>query len=256
MHQGKPALALELFESALNKGLEPLWVGEDHVYGDDATLRARVAQRRDYVFAVGADTQVWEQWPEGETPEQATLRRGARRGGMFKKERVAPNQPTRQRVDALARQWEPETWVEASAGRGSKGERIYQWAWQHVVEVEGRDHWRVPSRRSLLLVRQRRSDPNQRTYYLCHGATPLPPEVWIERAGERWPIEQCFEEGKEHFGLDEYEVRSWHGWHRHVTLSMLAHGFAALQRLRLRQQEEAKKSRASRSAGCSGRRWD
>lgn len=253
VHEGKPALARKMFEQALDLGLEPSWVGGDRVYGDDTLLRARVAQQCDYVFAVGADTKVWQQWPELESPQQATARRGGGQGGVFKKMRVAPNQPERQRVDELAKQWEPEAWFEQSAGSGSKGERLYQWAWQPVVEAQGRDYWIVPSRHSLLLVRQRRGDPSQRSYYLCHSAKPVDVQVWIHRAGERWPIEQCFEEGKKHCGLDEYEVRSWHGWHRHVTLSMLAHGFAALQRQNLREQNHVKKPQAPSSQLCSGR---
>ena len=49
-------------------------------------------------------------------------------------------------------------------------------------------------------------------------------------AGQRWRIESCFEEAKGETGLDEYEVRSWTGWHRHITLSMLAHAYLTVVR--------------------------
>jgi transposase InsO family protein len=60
-------------------------------------------------------------------------------------------------------------------------------------------------------------------------------EEMVEAFGARWTVEQCFEEAKGEVGLDEYEVRSWHGWHRHVTLSMLALSFLTV--LRVHDQE-------------------
>jgi hypothetical protein len=52
----------------------------------------------------------------------------------------------------------------------------------------------------------------------------------VRIAGMRWTIESCFEAAKGEVGLDEYEVRSWVGWHRHVTLAMLAHAYLAVLR--------------------------
>jgi SRSO17 transposase len=56
-------------------------------------------------------------------------------------------------------------------------------------------------------------------------------------AGCRWAIESCFEQAKQEVGLDDYEVRSWDGWHRHITLALLAHAF--LEALRASASEEA-----------------
>jgi hypothetical protein len=55
----------------------------------------------------------------------------------------------------------------------------------------------------------------------------------------RWPVEECFEAAKQEVGLDGYEVRSWHGWYRHVTLSMLALAFLAAMRVNLAGQKGA-----------------
>ena len=66
----------------------------------------------------------------------------------------------------------------------------------------------------------------------------------VEAFGTRWTVEQCFEEGKGEVGLDEYEVRSWHGWYRHQTLSMLALAFLAA--LRANGEEYALKKSLSR----------
>ncbi len=69
-------------------------------------------------------------------------------------------------------------------------------------------------------------------------------EEMVEAFGARWTVEQCFEEGKGEVGLDEYEVRSWHGWYRHVTLSMLAMAFLAA--LRANGEEDSLKKNLSR----------
>lgn len=225
-HRTKPELALEMFESALERGLEPVWVGGDHVYGDDSRLRARVAEVCDYAFCVGSRLCASWQASEAEAPVRASLAE-------------------------LVAMWPDSSWFEASAGPGSKGERTYRWAAERVTEPAARGQ---APRSSVLLVRQRGADAKTRAYYLCHGDEGVELQAWVERVGERWPIEQCFEEAKQEFGLDGYEVRRWEGWHRHITLSMLAHGFAGVQRARVREEASAKKPRAPSGVGCSGRR--
>lgn len=59
--------------------------------------------------------------------------------------------------------------------------------------------------------------------------------VWL--SGMRWPVETCFEDGKQELGLGDYQTRTWTGWHHHMTLCILAHFF--LVRLRLRLKEDA-----------------
>ena len=236
----KAELALEMFEATLARGVTPKWVGGDCAYGDDTSLRARVAESTDYVFAVSNQTQVWEHWPLVELAEEHNATHKDKR----RYDRVAAKDHYRRKVSEIAAQWEPERWVRKSQGQGSKGEREYEWAWCDAVEgarIEGSRQ--MPSRRSLLLVRQRISEPESRAYFLCHGHQERPVEEWIERAGTRWAIEQCFEEGKELFGLDEYEVRRWEGWHRHITMSMMAHGFVALERARMLEEEEQEAAR-------------
>ena len=73
-----------------------------------------------------------------------------------------------------------------------------------------------------LLVRRSVEAPTQRAYYLCLTPPELSGQDLAVAAGQRWCIESCFETDKQDTGLDEYEVRSWHGWHRHITLSMFA----------------------------------
>ncbi len=132
-------------------------------------------------------------------------------------------------VKTIARGLPEEAWVRASAGEGSKGERLYDWACvplantDAVVEV---DDAKAGSRAGRwLLVRRQIDDPRELAYYLCYG--PLQTEVHelIRIAGSRWRIEDGFKGAKSEVGLNEYEVRKWAGWYRHTTLCLLAHAY-------------------------------
>jgi SRSO17 transposase len=117
-----------------------------------------------------------------------------------------------------------KAWRRLSAGDGAKGPRLYDWAWlpDHAETAPG---WRKG-----LLIRRKIGKPDKFTFYLTLSpeATTLPELVRI--AGTRWTIEACFEEAKGEVGLDHYEVRSWTGWHRHITLAMLTHAYLTVVR--------------------------
>jgi SRSO17 transposase len=90
-----------------------------------------------------------------------------------------------------------------------------------------------------LLVRRKLSKPDEMAYYVVFGPAATSLEALARIAGRRWPVEECFETAKQEVGLDGYEVRSWHGWYRHVTLSMLALAFLAAMRVELASQRGA-----------------
>ena len=81
-----------------------------------------------------------------------------------------------------------------------------------------------------LLIRRGTAEPDDLAYYLTHAPEETTLAELVRVAGTRWAIEGCFEAAKGEVGLDEYEVRSWTGWHRHVTLAMLAHAYLAALR--------------------------
>jgi hypothetical protein len=125
------------------------------------------------------------------------------------------------RVDAWAAGVPPEGWLRLSAGEGSKGPRLYDRAY-------------LPYRGGApagwakgLLVRRK---PDELTFHLTLAPEATDLATLVRVAGTRWTIESCFEAAKGEVGLDEYEVRSWTGWHRHVTLAMLAHAYLAVIR--------------------------
>jgi SRSO17 transposase len=115
-------------------------------------------------------------------------------------------------------------WRRLSAGDGAKGPRLYDWAYLPYRSQT------APGWQKGLLIRRKIGKPDKFTFYLTLSpeATRLPEVVRI--AGMRWTIEACFEAAKGEVGLDHYEVRSWTGWHRHITLAMLAHAYLTVVR--------------------------
>ena len=116
---------------------------------------------------------------------------------------------------------------------GEKGPIAYHWARKRVVEsrdqLPGPDIW--------LLARRSISDPKQIAYYLAYAPAKSALATLAYVASQRYTVEQCIEEAKGETGLDEYEVRFWHSWYRHITLSMMAHAWLAS----IRRQEQEKK---------------
>jgi len=72
-------------------------------------------------------------------------------------------------------------------------------------------------------VRRSLRDPDERAYYRVHAPVDTTPTAMVRAAGQRWHIETAFAEAKGLTRLDQYEVRRWDGWHRHITLALLAH---------------------------------
>ena len=190
----KPRLAMRMLEHALNAGLRPRWVLADEVYGSDSKFRRSLEEQgQPYVLAVTSQQRLW-----------VDLRQ--------------------RRVDAIARDVPDENWFRFSVAEGSKGPRVYDWTAGKLG---------IPTEQGLilwLLVRRSVEDPTQRAYDLCLAPPESTRQDLAVAAGQRWGIESCFETAKQETGLDEYEVRSWHGWHRHITLSMLALVFLAAVR--------------------------
>ena len=112
-------------------------------------------------------------------------------------------------------------WQRLSAGEGAKGPRLYDWAWlPYGSDAAG--GWQKG-----LLIRRKLAHPEVFTFYLTLAPEAAGLSDLVRVAGTRWTIEACFEAAKGEVGLDQYEVRSWTGWHRHITLAMLAHAYLA-----------------------------
>jgi SRSO17 transposase len=216
--QTKPQLAIQMLEHAWARGVPMEWVTGDTIYGDDTQLRDRVAKaRKKYVLAVSANTPVWRERQPVVTPVQG------QRGRPRKEPRLAEGATAWEPVSVVIAALPRQAWRRLAVGRGEKGPRLYDWARLRVFEKRGA----VPGQQRWLLARRSMADPTELAYYLSNAPRSTSLRTLAEVAGARWSIESAIEEGKGEAGLDEYEVRYWHSWHRHNTLSMMAHAYLA-----------------------------
>src|SRR5947209_1224827 len=186
----KPKLGAAMLERALDAGVPCAWVAGDSVYGADRALRRRIEARRRGYVLA--------------------VTSGQRLGFA--------------RVDAWAAKVPPEGWRRLSAGEGAKGPRLYDWAYT-PYRGGAPAGWEKG-----LLVRRKLDEPDELAFHLTLAPEGTGLATLVRVAGTRWTIEACFEAAKGEVGLDQYEVRSWTGWHRHVTLAMLAHAYLAVVR--------------------------
>jgi SRSO17 transposase len=206
----KPALALRMLDRAFEAGLKPAWVLADEAYGNDGKFRRHMeAKGQPYVVAVSCQQRLWVDLEQ-------------------------------RRVDRIADELPADAWRRLSVGEGAKGPREYDWAAGKLGgdQPHGLVKW--------VLVRRSIGEPAERAYYLCLAPAAADGKDLAIAAGRRWSIECCFEGGKQEAGLDEYEVRSWDGWHRHATLSMLASAFLAAVRASAAEQPEVAEEPAPR----------
>ena len=196
--QTKPQLAQKMLGRAVESGVPFGWVAGDAVYGSDRKLRRWLEEREiPHVLAVKRNEKLWAWTDKGQLQVRA---------------------------DRLASQVDEANWVRCSAGDGAKGPRVYDWA---AVEIRP---LREPCKGYWLLARRSIAKPEELAYYVCFGPAETSLKELVRVAGVRWSIEECFEEAKGQVGLDQYEVRRWDGWYRHITLAMLAHAYLAVIR--------------------------
>lgn len=209
----KPQIACDLIATALDAGVPCAWVLADALYGSDSRLRHMLESRRQaYVLAVRSNHHL----------------------RFLTKDGLIQSNPA-----DLANTVPAEDWSAHAAGEGSKGIRLYDWArialpW--IVD-EGFERW--------VLIRRSRQDPEACAYYLVFAPAGSDLAELAGAAGLRWTIEECFQRAKEELGLDHCEARSWHGWHRHMTLCMAAAAFLARLAAQLRQAAGSKANEKS-----------
>lgn len=189
----KGDLAQAMLARAFAAEVPAAWVTGDEIYGNDGDLRRWLeGEGRPYVLAVARSHPVWD-------------------GGM------------QVRVESLLPQIPEEGWRRLEVGDGSKGPRVYDWACARLpyLTEDGWAQW--------LLLRRAVSDPEDLAYYRAFGPEERTVADLARVAGTRWVIETGFQQAKA-IGLDQYEVRRWEGWHRHITLCLLAHAFLEITR--------------------------
>jgi SRSO17 transposase len=201
----KPELAQQMLARVLDGPLPVAWVTGDSVYGDARRLRLWLeAREQAYVLGVSGKEYVWIGWRQ-------------------------------QRISILLQQLPAEGWTCLSAGDGSKGPRRYDWYRMPIGGALQEDD------RRWLVVRRSRSDPTDLKAFVAFAPPGSPLTELVRIAGIRWTIESDLEAAKGEVGLDHYEVRSWTGWYRHITLALWAHAFLNVLRASEHDSALAKK---------------
>jgi SRSO17 transposase len=156
------------------------------------------------------------------------------------------------RIDGLFAQAPDEAWEEMSCGDGAKGPRVYHWAAVRLPAVAEFDYQgEVPHRMRWAMARRSIRKPDEVAYFLAYAPLEVTVRELVRIAGSRWAIEECFQAAKNECGLDQYEVRRYVGWYRHITLAMLAHAFLAVTA----HQAKEKGAGPVRQPGSSGSQW-
>lgn len=200
----KPALARQLLARAFAAQVPAAWVTGDEIYGDDTDLRRWLEEEdHPYVLAVSASHPIW-------------------------------HDGTPKRAEAVVAALPAAAWGRWSAGAGSQGERLYDWVGVRLPfpTAAGQAQW--------LLARRSLSDHTELAYYRAYGPAETALAALVQVAGQRWAIEVGFEDAKDLVGLDQYEVRKWTAWYRHITLALLAHAYLAGLRVQAQRQEQQK----------------
>ncbi len=208
------------------KVLRCRWVACDEAFGRDTHLLDLIAKCELWYFAeVPHDTRVWQQRPVTAMP------RWSGRGRKPTRERLVDGERATQTVALLAAEVPTQQWSTHVIKEGSKGLIVAEVAAKRVVAV--RDELPGPE---VWLVLRRHLETGELKTYLCNAPVTIPLETLVWVSGMRWPIEQSFEEGKQYLGMGDYEVRSWQGWHHHMTLCILAHHFVVRLQQRLKKK--------------------
>jgi SRSO17 transposase len=202
----KIQLAMLMLQRAFGHGIKPSWIVGDEVYGV-YPLRAYLERERcPYILAVPSNYHVSVGFD-------------------------------RSPVSRFLAEIMPKDWQNLSAGKGAKGERYYHW-YRLEVNSDSSEGWT-----RWLLLRRNIKDPRDVSYYIACCPNHVTLQDMAKAAGSRWTIEECFEASKGEIGLDHYEVRSYTGWYRHMTLCLLALTFLSGLRDAFNLLEKKKKAR-------------
>lgn len=200
--------ARQMLCAAIDAGVPAQWATADEFYGNHRGLRRDLqARRTGYVLAVARNHRVTRHGGTTATVEHVTATLPARR------------------------------WQRLSAGKGAKGERVYDWARLPILapdDEKGGYHW--------LLVRRRIRD-GELAFYRCWSPTNVSLPTLVRVAGTRWCVEECFHAGKGEVGLDQHQVRTWDSWHRYTTLAMFAHAILVAIAVRERRNRPPRPAR-------------
>jgi|HubBroStandDraft_6_1064221.scaffolds.fasta_scaffold194064_1 SRSO17 transposase len=213
----KPEIAAEMIRRTLAAGKVHFdWITADELYGSNGGfLDALEAMGQRYVVEVRKNTIVW-------TVDPATLP-GAHPGPKARKRIGCYRYPQVRSVEKVAASLAPEAWQPLVLREGAKGPLVHEFA---AVRVWAMRHYKAGP--PIWLVLRRTTEHTDLKYYVSNASVETPWQDIALAAAARWRVEECFEDGKMHLGMADYEARSWDSWHHHMALVALAHLYVTL----------------------------
>lgn len=212
----RPEQVVDMIQTAREDQMPFAWFTADEEFGQNPGLCSFLQEEQiPYVMAVPKNTQVTD--PSGKVT----------------------------RIDIRSQTLRRNTWQRRACGIGSKGHRVYDWALIDTNHPSGDNDSHHDTGIQYLI--RRSVDNGEHAYYRCYNPNRVGAGQLVHVAGARWPIEECFGSAKNEVGLDNYQVRTWNAWHRHITLAMIAHTFLTVT------AHHAKKGATNPTSGRSGR---
>ena len=243
----KQQIALKLIDEVRTTGCFPAkWIGVDSAFGSDIEFLDDLPKELFYFAAIKSDTQVFTKKPKVGLPPYKG------RGRRPTKSRILPGQPKPRSVAEIAKS-DRVSWKPVVVAEGAKGPIIAKVA--RIRVYLSRDGLPVGDQQWLFF---RKSDDGKIKYAISNAPKETSLSELVKVSVMRWPIEQCFQEGKGQVGMDCYEHRSWPAWHRHMTYVFLALHFMLRMRLRFKKNTFADRSLGSQNTfvGTSSQIFD
>jgi SRSO17 transposase len=232
----EPQLGLAIVQGLVERGRLPFqWVLADETYGADPKFLDGVdALGRWYFVEVPVTTRVWSGPITVEPAGKGAM------GRPRKYARAVEGTPKPREVRQMAQALPATAWRRYTIQEGAKGRIEAECACLRITR--SKRHGK-PGAEAWAVFRRNLSVGTPVKVFLTNAPASCAKRELARMSGMRWPIETAFQEAKGEVGMDHYEVRTWRGWHHHMTQTFLAHYFLVHMRVR------GEKSRADHSAG-------
>ena len=214
----KPQIAARIVNEIIEKNQIPVkYVVADSIYGNSPEFVEQVEKHigKVYFLAVPSDTQCWLRAPaitekeyryRGEIRKRLTLKQGEKKAVSL--------------MD-LAKEINSYFWYRRKVSEGTKGPIEYEFSKRRVILAKNG----LPTKEVWLTMKRTLGADSTYSFFISNAPRSANLNLFVWLSGLRWPIEQCFEEGKSELGMDHYEVRKYLGWNHHMLISMLSHFF-------------------------------
>jgi SRSO17 transposase len=214
----KPQLAARMVEDIIEQNTIPVkYVVADSIYGNSPDFVEQLEKHtgKTYFLGVSSETRCWLRMP-------ATIEKEYKyRSEIRQKQVLKPGEKKPVTLKDFARSINDFFWYRRKVSEGTKGPIEYEFSKRRVVLAKNG----LPTKEVWLVMKRTIGPSPSYSFFVSNAPVSSRLGLFVWLSGVRWPIEQCFEEGKSELGMDHYEVRKYLGWNHHMLISMLSHFF-------------------------------